>query len=158
VLAKNYGNRIVDIGFGSGDFLRLLTAHGGERKFEVYGLDYSEAAANRALTLIPYGNFITGDIYNLPYPTDYFDQIFCIQTLEHLKGPERVIMEMDRVCKPDGVILLSVPNGELDKYEGHVNFWSESEFKEFLSPRGLIDFKICNQGRAFMAVLNPLKK
>lgn len=157
VLSKKYGNRVVDIGFGSGDFLRLLTVNAPDRHFEVYGLDYSEMAVKRATDILPGGNFTTGDVNNLPYPSDFFDQVFCIQTLEHLKNPEKVVKEMDRVCKPDGIILISIPNGELDNYEGHVNFWSESAFRKFLSPRELIDFKIYNQDKVFMVSMKPLK-
>lgn len=156
VLTKKYGNRIVDIGFGSADFLRLLDESVTDRHFDIYGLDYSDVAVKRASKIIPGGNFKTGDVYNLPYDNDFFDQVFCIQTLEHLRNPEQVVDEMERVCKRDGMILISIPNGELDNYEGHVNFWSEEAFRRFLAPRTLIDFKICNQGRVFMAVLKPL--
>jgi 2-polyprenyl-3-methyl-5-hydroxy-6-metoxy-1,4-benzoquinol methylase len=157
VLSKKYGNRVVEIGFGSGDFLRLLTLNSPERHFEIYGLDYSKMAVKRATGILPEGNFSTGNVYNLPYANDFFDQVFCIQTLEHLRNPEQVLKEMDRVCSPNGMILISVPNGELDSYEGHVNFWSESEFRKFLSPRELIDFKIYNQDRVFMVSMKPLK-
>lgn len=157
VLSKKYGNKVVDIGFGSGDFLHLLTVNSPDRNFEVYGLDYSEMAVKRATSILPEGNFRTGDVYDLPYDDDFFDQVFCIQTLEHLKNPKQVVKEMDRVCKLNGLILISVPNGELDDYEGHVNFWNESEFRKFLSPRELIDFKIYNQDRVFMVSMKPLK-
>lgn len=157
VLTKKYGNRVVDIGFGSGDFLRLLCENVTDGHFDMYGLDYSEAAVHRASKIIPTGIFRTGDVYNLPYDSDFFDQVFCIQTLEHLRNPEQVVMEMDRVCKRDGMILISVPNSEFDNYEGHVNFWSEEALRRFLAPRSLIDFKICNQNRVFMVALKPLK-
>ncbi|MCC6503466.1 MAG: class I SAM-dependent methyltransferase [Deltaproteobacteria bacterium] len=148
---------MVDIGFGSGDFFRLLVENAKDRRFEMFGLDYSEAAVKRASQIIPDGKFTTGDVYNLPYPSDYFDQVFCIQTLEHLKDPEKVLREFDRVCKKDGVIIITIPNGDLDDYEGHVNFWSEVEFKGTIAPRNLLDFKIYNESRVFLAVMKPLK-
>ncbi len=157
VLSKSFGNRIIDIGFGSGDFLRLLASHAPERKFEIYGIDYSEAAVNRASKILPFGQFTTGDVYSLPYPANYFDQIYCIQTLEHLELPAQVISEMDRICKPDGMILISIPNGDLDTYEGHLNFWNKESFLTILAPREIIDFYAYNQNRAFMVSMKPLK-
>lgn len=157
VLSKSYGNKVIDIGFGSGDFLRLLVENANERNFEIHGIDYSESAVQRASKLIPSGHFRTGDVYTLPYASDSFDQVFCIQTLEHLKDAESVLMEMDRVCKPDGMILISIPNGELDTYEGHVNFWNQSDFKGLIAPREVMDFFVYNQERVFMVSMKPLK-
>ena len=156
-LSKGCGNRIVDIGFGSGDFLKLLCENAPEKQFAVYGLDYAESAVKRANETIPNGNFVTGDVYNLPYSEDFFDTVFCIQTLEHLKKPVKALSEFDRICKPSGMIIITIPNGKLDDYEGHVNFWSESAFREFLSPRELIDFKIYNEDRVFMVSMKPFK-
>ncbi len=155
---KIYGDRIVDLGFGSGDFLRFLVENMPGQTFDIHGLDYSKSAVIRAKKLIPKGEFIVGDIYNMPYASASFDLVFCIQTLEHLKNSDKVLKEMDRICKPDGMIIISVPNGELDTYGGHVNFWTDSDFRDFLSPRELIDFIIYNQKRVFLAVLKPLKK
>ncbi len=156
-LSKDCGKKVVDIGFGSGDFLKLLCENAPEKCFEVYGLDYAESAVKRAARIIPGGKFTTGDIYNLSYPADFFDTVFCIQTLEHLKDPENALAQFDRICKPGGMILITVPNGEFDDYEGHVNFWSPEEFKRFLSPRELIDFMVFNQDRGLMACMKPLK-
>jgi SAM-dependent methyltransferase len=154
---QNLGDRIVDLGFGSGDFLRYFSESMPSRFFEIYGLDYSKSAVRRARKLVPKGKFIKGDIYNLPYPSDFFDMVFCIQTLEHLTNPKKVLTEMDRICKPDGMILISVPNGEIDNYEGHVNFWDESALRGFLYPRDVFDFVAYNSNRVFMAIMRPLK-
>lgn len=156
-LMHGCGKKVADIGFGSGDFLKLLCDAAPEKRFEVYGLDYAEAAVKRAAKIIPGGYFLTGDVYALPYPADSFDTVFCIQTLEHLKEPDKVLAQFDKICKPGGMILITVPNGEFDDYEGHVNFWSPEEFKRFLSPRELIDFSVYNQDRALMAAMKPLK-
>lgn len=151
------GHRIVDLGFGSGDFLKVLVQSSIESKFEIYGLDYSKAAVSRAKKILPLGQFITGDIYKLPYESDCFDTVFCLQTLEHLNNPELVLREMDRICKATGNVVISIPNGELDNYEGHVNFWSEVEFRKFLEPRDVLNFEIFNEDKVFLAVFRPMK-
>ena len=151
------GSKIVDLGFGSGDFLKLLVQSRPECRFEIYGLDYSKKAVSRAKKIIPMGHFITGDIYKLPYEYDFFDTVFCIQTLEHLRHPELVVKEMDRICKASGTLVITIPNGEFDSYEGHVNFWSEAEFKRFLEPHNILRFESFNENRVFLAILRPVK-
>lgn len=157
VLSKNFGHKIIDVGFGSGDFLKLLLQRAPELQYEVHGLDYSDAAVERAKRIIPGGKFMTGDVYAMPYEENYFDQVFCIQTLEHLKDPHKVLAEFDRVCKRDGMIVITIPNGDYDEYEGHVNFWNEKEFRDFLMPRQIIDFLTYSDNKQFVVALQPRK-
>ncbi len=157
ILKQDYGARVVELGFGSGNFLKMLVDENRQNKLEVYGLDYAESGVERARNLIPEGKFVHGDIYALPYESNYFDQVYCLQTLEHLHAPEKALLEMDRICKPDGLILLTVPNGDLDDFEGHVQFWNESAFKEFIEPRELLYFMMLNQERAMMIAFKPYK-
>lgn len=158
IVAKGVTGKIVDIGFGSGDFLRILLEKSKPNQFITYGLDYSEAAVSRAKKIIPDGNFITDDVNNLPYDDNFFDLVACIQTLEHLNTPHKVVSEFDRICAPNGLILISIPNGKFDDYEGHVNFWDENQFKKFLAPRIIVDFIHFNNKRAFLVTFKPLKK
>ena len=156
-LLNNSGSRILELGLGSGDFLNILNTK-ATQKLEIYGLDYVESGLKRARKLLPNGKFIQGDIYQLPYEDDFFDQIYCLQTLEHLKTPIIALKEMDRVCKNNGSILLTIPNGDMDKFEGHEQFWNESAFREFVYPRVLQDFIFFNNNRCFLVVLSPLKE
>ncbi len=149
--------KILDIGFGSGDFLRMYVEKTGSDQQNVYGIDYSQAAVARAIKILPKGRFSTGNVYSLPFENGYFDLVCCIQTLEHLIDPEKVLDEMDRVCSAEGKIVISIPNGDVDNYDGHINFWSAESFHKFLSPRVLTDFQILNDGRSFMAVVEPCK-
>jgi ubiquinone/menaquinone biosynthesis C-methylase UbiE len=158
VMAKNIKGRIIDIGFGSADFIKLLLERPSSSDLKVYGLDYSEAAVSRAQKIIPEGTFLTGDVYDLPFEENYFDYVCCIQTLEHLKNPEKVVAEFDRICVPDGLILISIPNGDLDTYEGHVNFWNDTDIRTFLGAREIVDFVHYNDNRAFLIACKPLKK
>jgi SAM-dependent methyltransferase len=51
---------------------------------------------------------VNGDIENLPLRLNSFDLILCLEVLEHLKQPERVVWEMAQQF--DGRCLFSVPN------------------------------------------------
>lgn len=48
--------------------------------------------------------------YELPFENNYFDLVVSGQTLEHVKNPFRSVIEMTRVLKPSGYIILIAPS------------------------------------------------
>jgi len=49
------------------------------------------------------------DGINIPFSTESFDGIVCTQVLEHVLHSEALLIEMARVLKPSGYLLLSAP-------------------------------------------------
>lgn len=47
---------------------------------------------------------------HLPFRSDEFDVVFCIETLEHVADEEATLAEIRRVLRPRGKLLLTVPN------------------------------------------------
>lgn len=45
----------------------------------------------------------------LPFSDDTFDMVISTQVLEHVPNPTNVLMEMARVCKPNGSLIVSLP-------------------------------------------------
>ena len=54
----------------------------------------------------------TGSVTALPYPDNHFDRALCLDVLEHLTFEEqpRALVELRRVLRPRGELLVSVPN------------------------------------------------
>ncbi len=52
---------------------------------------------------------ILGDAQNIPVKSNTVDCVKCTELLEHVELPERVLDEISRVLKPDGILILSVP-------------------------------------------------
>lgn len=47
----------------------------------------------------------------LPYPDQYFDLVICNAVIEHLhNSPKYIIQEMKRTLKPNGYLIVNVPN------------------------------------------------
>ncbi len=48
--------------------------------------------------------------YTLPLDDDEFDVVLFLETAEHVPRPERLVIELGRVIKPGGTMILSTPN------------------------------------------------
>lgn len=52
---------------------------------------------------------VFADAAYLPFADESFDNVVCLEVLEHVRYPERVITEIGRVLKPGGKVWLSMP-------------------------------------------------
>ena len=52
---------------------------------------------------------IVADIHKVPLQDETVDCIFCTGTLEHVEYPEKVVKEIRRVLKKNGVVYIDVP-------------------------------------------------
>lgn len=145
-----YG-RVVDIGCGPGYVVKALSSSGVVEK--LYGVDFSSASIKRCRKEIPGGQFFMGDIYHIACADGIFDAVVCMETLEHLESPTEALRELFRVCRKGGHIIITIPNGALDEYVGHLNFWTEQEFRSLLSNEKSVTFRYCQGQRAMLFVV-----
>ncbi len=54
---------------------------------------------------------ITADAQCLPFAQESFDAVFCINVLEHVPAPGRLMEEAARVLRPGGLFFAITPNG-----------------------------------------------
>lgn len=101
-------NHLVDIGCGFG---RLFPAyHDLAKAFTL--TDYAQELLTQAKSTIQTSapiQFVQADIYKAPFNDDQFDVGVSIRTLHHLK-PEPFIAQLARIIKPNGHILIEIPN------------------------------------------------
>jgi ubiquinone/menaquinone biosynthesis C-methylase UbiE len=48
--------------------------------------------------------------YDLPFADNEFDVILCFESVEHLAEPEQLVLELGRITKPNGTMILTTPN------------------------------------------------
>ena len=132
-LLQSYGvdyqqKRVADIGCGTGGLLNALKSRAQPRSLT--GFEYSENALAIARSQVTDAEFCYFDIYE--GTTRKFDVIFCIEVLEHLLHPDKALRNVINMVGDSGVALLTVPNGRIDTFDGHINFWSPEGWEVFL--------------------------
>jgi len=83
-----------------------------------YGIDFCDKFVE--LCIQNNKNVIWGNILNIPFPENEFDNTICIAVIHHLSTPERrkkSIQELIRITKPTGKILIQVLGFNPKKYD-----------------------------------------
>lgn len=72
------------------------------------------------LDVVDYGGNIIHDMNSFPYPFEdnYFDEIYASHILEHLENFNKVITELYRILKPNGILIVFAPFFLNTKYFG----------------------------------------
>ena len=97
--------RALDVGCGDGSFLAALARRG----WDVYGTELSASIAASARQRL--GNRIrVEEVENTAHPEASFDLITFWHVLEHLNNPRTALAEARRLIKPDGTVVVAVPN------------------------------------------------
>jgi 2-polyprenyl-3-methyl-5-hydroxy-6-metoxy-1,4-benzoquinol methylase len=159
-IAVGYAGRsVVDVGCGSGNLLRaVLDRIADSRAVTVeraLALDLSRSALTRTADLVPEAE---GRVFNLmrdDLDGERFDLVLCTEVLEHLRRPEVARNQLARICARGGTILITVPDGAIDEWEGHVNFWTEDDLRAFLQPLGAATVSRIDADQGLLAIVRP---
>ncbi len=125
-LLPENSKKVLDVGCSSG----VLTAEIAKAlpKSKVVGLDSYKGAINFAKKKYPHIEFITADANNLPFNRKAFDLVICTETLEHVTDPQKSLLEIKRVLKEDGKVIISMDSGSaLFKLVWY--FWTKTKGK-----------------------------
>jgi 2-polyprenyl-3-methyl-5-hydroxy-6-metoxy-1,4-benzoquinol methylase len=133
-IARSAGNRrgldLLDVGCGSGTLLGLLK----ERGFRPLGVDFSREAARVAETENGV-RVIVGSLEQASFCDESFDVVTLFHVLEHVTNPRRVLVEVSRILKPNGVVILQVPNIDSWQFKAFGAKWYGLDI-----PRHVIDY------------------
>ena len=98
------GQRVLEVGCGSGVFLRAAADRGAQ----VAGLDASTELLRIARERVPEADLRAGDLQFLPYPDDAFDVVAGFNSFFFASDMVAALREAGRVVVPGGDVLIQV--------------------------------------------------
>lgn len=101
---------LLDAACGDGTLTRYVAS-----RHSYVGTDFSSRLLDRAERHHP-STYFRADLNHLPFSSASFDLVVSLQALQYLHRPATALREMARVLKPDGRLLLTVPNKDSLKY------------------------------------------
>lgn len=104
-LAAQVQPRVLEIGCGTGYVLQGLA---GEGRYHLTGTEVHLAGLRHARRRLPTVKFAQADARDLPYKS-VFDAIGAFDVIEHITEDEAVLASIYRALKPDGIIIVTVP-------------------------------------------------
>jgi len=102
---RRQGGKLLDLGCAVGIFLALAMKEG----WEVSGVDISEYAAGIARKRCGV-EIHTGEVGDVGFPDASFDVITMWDVVEHFLHPRKTLLEVNRILRDDGIVLLDTPN------------------------------------------------
>jgi 2-polyprenyl-3-methyl-5-hydroxy-6-metoxy-1,4-benzoquinol methylase len=146
---KREKGRYLDVGCAMGHYVRIFQ----DMKWDATGIDVSQYSTQYAKDVWKV-NVITGDVIKAGFPAKYYDIITMLDVIEHLLNPREVLVELERILKENGILVISTPNiGSFVakirkenwwgyKDEGHLHFFSLTSLQKMLATTGMEIFAI----------------
>ncbi len=99
--------RILDVGNLGPDGWLHRDIRANFTKSSIVGIDNNEEIAKK----VNFPNQIIGDITKpLPFENDYFDTVYLGEIIEHVWEPRKLLEEVHRVLKKEGVVIIDTPH------------------------------------------------
>ena len=126
------GDRVLDLGCGEGRHVINAYLQGEVTAFGV-DLNHSDLQTSRA-RFLPFAQvnekkqfyLQQADVTQLPFANESFDKIICSEVLEHIPNYQRVLLEIERILKPGGLLAISVPRAWPEK----ICWWLSAEYHQ----------------------------
>jgi ubiquinone/menaquinone biosynthesis C-methylase UbiE len=113
IISKHLKGKLLDVGCGIGDFLKFRN--------NTIGIDIDENMVNfcksEGLEVVLFDNG------KIPFSDNLFDGVIIDNVLEHIEDPTSLLLEVTRVIKNNGLIVIGVP--------GIKGYASDSDHKIF---------------------------
>lgn len=151
--AQQKNGKLLDIGCGDGELSGWLQTQG----HNVTGMDIND----RRKVQVPF-NQCDINVERFPFKDKTFDYIVCNMVMEHIQNPGRIIGEMKRVVKDNGLLFITIPNinslptkiyflltsqlpyymiGKMPRYGDHITIYHPEYFNYLMQLHGLDVYK-----------------
>ena len=167
ILSQINFNNCLDVGCASGYMISEIAKAYSKRQY--FGIDVYDKSIDFAKKRYPSIKFKVSSADKLPYKDNFFDVVLCYETIEHVENPKECLLEMKRVLKKDGTLILCMDSGSLlfrivwfvwENTKGRV--WKKAHIHPFHHEElgnliKSVKFKIKNQIFSFLnALITPL--
>lgn len=129
-IEKFYTNKnieILDVGCGFGETMQLFFDQG----YKVSGLDPSSEAVQKSRTLLPSCEIkLVFEDIEWEYEDNSFDVVIILDVLEHVSSEQFVAEQIERVLKPGGLLIVTVP------YKGLSAVLDPANISQYLLKKG----------------------
>ncbi len=142
------GGKLLDVGCGNGRYLTTMRSLG----WDVEGVEMSEdglkVCHDAGL------NVHHGDLLSAQLPSDYFDVITVRHVIEHISDPHSFTIELTRILKPSGRLIIETPNSNAlgrarlgpkwyaNEVPRHLILYSPENLIQLLKGSGVTDSKL----------------
>jgi len=97
--------KLLDVGAGEMELKKVLPSN-----FIYHSLDYGTRSNENIKSEKEHTYLFNLDKGRFPIKDNVYDVVVCLDTLEHVLEPEKVIEEIKRVAKKDAIFYLGMPN------------------------------------------------
>ncbi len=97
--------KVLDVGCAAGFFLEVARDNG----WDTCGVELSDYAASFARDTLKL-DVKSGELEDAKFNSNSFDVVTLFDVIEHVRDPKRLLKEVNRVLKYDGLIVVTTPN------------------------------------------------
>lgn len=112
-LVKAEPQNWIDVGAGNGYLASIVKPV--LSNVNITGIDFVEEALSTADS-IDVKHVVDLDMDGIPSDDESFDYVTCLEVLEHVIYPDKLLSEIRRILKPGGSFLISAPNLQFVEY------------------------------------------
>lgn len=148
---KYFTGKILDLGCGEGEIAKEVFNKGLSFVKLEWGLDNDPVMVSKAKQSGIYKKVILGEASKIDLPAGGVDLVFSNSVLEHIKAIDKVLPEIQRILKPGGWLIATMPTDQLGEYLGwgrlygwwfnykyhHCHLYSLDKWKKLLQKAGL---------------------
>lgn len=144
VSAYQQGGRLLDVGCGTGTFLKTIGQFG---IWELYGIEPASLPAQIARERFNL-NVVQDTLIESRFPSGFFDVVTWWDVLEHVPNPSACLRESFRILKPGGWLFVQTPDP--DSWEARLfgPYWIGYDAPRhlYLFPRSVLTHQIEKTG------------
>ena len=118
--------KLLDIGCGTGEFLKFCK----EKGFEVKGIEPGEKPRNFAQSKYDLEVYDETELKNINDP--YFDIITMWHVLEHVHSLQERMQKIQDILKSDGTLIIAVPNSNSWDARSYGKYWAAYDLPRHL--------------------------